>query len=123
MDIWDALDHPVLFTVGFFTLAVVISLGWAMLRIAIVRARGGSASGVDVAAVEAAWRQRTKASDVVDVTQLQSMIQEAFVSDASTDVAGQSKEARIAHLEALHADGRITAEKLSQLKAAIASEA
>ena len=122
MDVWDVLDHPVLLTVGFFVLATVISLAWAMLRIAFVRAKGGPASGVDIGAVVTAWRQRPKASDAVDVDQLQAMIQEAFLAGGGTEIAGDTKESRIANLEALHADGRITAEKLAELKAAIASE-
>jgi hypothetical protein len=120
MDVWDVLDHPVLITVGFFVLAIVISLAWAMLRIALVRAKGGPA--VDIGAIVTAWRQRPKASDVVDVGQLEAMIQEAFLTAQGTELTGDTKEARIANLEALHADGRITAEKLAELRAAIASE-
>ena len=123
MDIWDVLDHPVLVTVGFFVLAILISLVWAMIRIAFVRAKGGPASGVDIAAIVTAWRQRPKASEAVDVAQLQAMIQEAFTSGQGVEVMGDTKESRIANLEALHAEGRITAEKLAQLKAAIAAEA
>jgi hypothetical protein len=122
MDIWDALDHPVLFTAGFFVLAVLISLAWAIVRIAFARARGGPASGVDVGAIVTAWRQRPKAADAVDVTQLQAMIQEAFASGQGVEISGDTKADRIANLEALHAEGRITAEKLAQLKAAIAAE-
>ena len=70
MDIWDVLDHPVLVTVGFFVLAILISLVWAMIRIAFVRAKGGPASGVDIAAIVTAWRQRPQASDAVDVAEL-----------------------------------------------------
>jgi hypothetical protein len=122
MDVWDALDHPVLITVVFFVVAVVLSLAWAMLRIVFARAKGGPASGVDVRAIVTAWRQRPKASDAVDVAQLQAMIQEAFLAGQGTEVTGDTKEARIATLEALHAEGRITAAKLAELKAAIASE-
>lgn len=122
MDIWDVLDHPVLLTVGFFVLAILISLVWAMIRIAFVRAKGGPASGVDIAAIVTAWRQRPKASEAVDVAQLQAMIQEAFASGQGVEVMGDTKESRIANLEALHAEGRITAEKLAELKAAIAAE-
>lgn len=123
MDIWDVLDHPVLVTVGFFVLAILISLVWAMIRIAFVRAKGGPASGVDIAAIVTAWRQRPQASDAVDVAELQAMVQEAFASGQGVEVMGDTKESRIANLEALHAEGRITAEKLAQLKAAIAAEA
>lgn len=122
MDIWDVLDHPVLLTVVFFVLAILVSLVWAMIRIAFVRAKGGPASGVDIAAIVTAWRQRPKASEAVDVAQLQAMIQEAFTSGQGVEIAGDTKESRIANLEALHADGRITAEKLAELKAAIAAE-
>lgn len=123
MDIWDVLDHPVLVTVGFFVLAILISLVWAMIRIAFVRAKGGPASGVDIAAIVTAWRQRPQASDAVDVAELQAMVQEAFASGQGVEAMGDTKESRIANLEALHAEGRITAEKLAQLKAAIAAEA
>lgn len=123
MDIWDVLDHPVLVTVGFFVLAILISLVWAMIRIAFVRAKGGPASGVDIAAIVTAWRQRPQASDAVDVAELQAMVQEAFASGQGVETMGDTKESRIANLEALHAEGRITAEKLAQLKAAIAAEA
>lgn len=122
MDVWDVLDHPVLISVGLFVLAIVGSLAWAVLRLAYARARGGPASGVDVRAVVSAWRQRPKASDVVDVGQLQAMIQEAFVAGPGAEVAGETKETRIANLEALHAEGRITAEKLADLKSAIQAE-
>jgi len=123
MDVWDVLDHPVLITVGFFVLAVVISLAWAMLKLAFVRVKGGPAAGVDIGAIVTAWRQRPKASEAVDVAQLQTMIQEAFLSAApGAEITGQSKEARIATLEALHAEGRITAEKLAELKSAIQAE-
>ncbi len=122
MDVWDVLDHPVLVTVAFFVLAVVLSLAWAVLRLLLVRAKGGPASGVDLRAVVAAWRQRPKASDVVDVGELQALIQRALVSAPGTEPTGDTKESRIATLEALHAEGRITAEKLAELKAAIAAE-
>ena len=122
MDIWDVLNHPVLLTIGFFVLAVFFSLVWAMIRIAFARAKGGPASGVDIGAIVTAWRQRPKASEAVDVAQLQAMIQEAFVSGQGVEITGDTKESRIANLEALHADGRITTEKLAELKAAIAAE-
>ncbi len=94
-----------------------------MLKLAFVRAKGGPASGVDIGAIVTAWRQRPKASEAVDVAQLQSMIQEAFLSATpDAEMTGETKEARIATLEALHAEGRITAEKLAELKTAIASE-
>jgi hypothetical protein len=122
MDVWDVLDHPVLLTVGLFVLATLMSLAWAVVRLAFVRAKGGPASGVDIAAIVTAWRQRPRASDVVDVGQLQAMIQDAFVSGQGVELLGDTKESRIANLEALHADGRITTEKLAELKAAIAAE-
>ncbi|KAA1397485.1 hypothetical protein [Aeromicrobium ginsengisoli] len=122
MDVWDVLDHPVLISVGLFVLAIVGSLLWAALRLALARAKGGPASGIDIGAIVSAWRQRPKTSDVVDVGQLQAMIQEAFVAGHGVDVAGETKESRIANLEALHAEGRITAEKLVELKAAIQAE-
>jgi len=122
MDVWDVLDHPVLISVGLFVLAIAGSLAWAVLRLAFARAKGGQASGVDLRAVVTAWRLRPKASDVVDVAQLQAMIQEAFVAGQGADAAGETKESRIANLEALHADGRITAEKLADLRSAIQAE-
>ena len=123
MDVWDVLDHPVLISVVLFVVAVVLSLAWAMVRLVFARAKGGPASGVDLRAIVAAWRQRPKASDAVDVAQLEAMIQEAFLAGQGTEVPGDSKETRIATLEALHAEGRITAGKLAELKAAIAAEA
>ena len=123
MDVWDVLDHPVLISVGLFVVAVVASLAWAMLKLAFVRAKGGPASGVDIGAIVTAWRQRPKASEAVDVAQLQTMIQEAFLSATpGAEMTGETKEARIAALEALHTEGRITTEKLAELKTAIASE-
>ncbi len=123
MDAWDLLDHPVLISVILFVVTVVISLAWAMLRLAFVRAKGGPASGVDIGAIVSAWRQRPKASESVDVAQLQTMIQEAFLTAApGAEITSETKESRLATLEALHAEGQITAEKLAQLKAAIAAE-
>ena len=123
MDVWDVLDHPVLISVGFFLLAIVFSLAWAILKLAFMRAKGGPASGVDIGAIVTAWQQRPKASDVVDVAQLQTMIQEAVLSAApGAEITSETKEARIANLEALHAEGQITAEKLAELKLAIQAE-
>lgn len=123
MDVWDVLDHPVLISVGLFVVAVVASLAWAMLKLAFVRAKGAPPSGVDIGAIVTAWRQRPKASEAVDVAQLQTMIQEAFLSATpGAEMTGETKEARIAALEALHTEGRITTEKLAELKTAIASE-
>jgi len=122
MDVRDALDHPVLFAAGFIVLAIVVSLAWAVLRLLVALAKGGPGSGVDLRTVVAAWRLRPKASDVVDVGQLQAMIQEALASGPGAEGAGETKEARIANLQALHAEGRITAEKLAELTSAIQAE-
>lgn len=123
MDVWDVLDHPVLISVGFFVLAIVFSLAWAVLKLAFMRARGGPAAGVDIGAIVAAWRQRPRTSDVVDVAQLQTMIQEAVLSATpDAELTGETKEARIANLEALHAEGKISADKLAELTSAIRAE-
>lgn len=121
MDVWDVLDHPVLIAVVIFVLVIVLAVAWAMLRIVFALAKGGVGTA-DLRAVVAAWRQRPRTSDVVDVGQLQAMIQQAIVSGEGGGVTGETKESRIANLEALHAEGRITVEKLAELKAAIAAE-
>ena len=76
------------------------------------------------------WTSRARISQVLASTSLAPSVKDAIekqlsaagVTDGTEATTTQTAPERIEALEALHAEGRITAEKLAQLKATIASE-
>jgi hypothetical protein len=98
---------------------VLLALAWTVMRLLLARRRVG---GLDPEAFVTAWQQRVRPGGVTDLAQVRAMVQDTVLSLGLAGTTGESKEARLANLAALHADGRITAERLTALRAEIDAE-